>query len=541
MRPAVLAGIGVVVIGGLVLLLRQGGGGGMVAGAGIDKLLAQLPAGTTATHGAVSFDPVAGTAAIEKLVVTRDGQTVFSADSVKAAGIAGFSTSAPPRRIGHITLTNVSAGQVYRHIGKVEIDGLAPATLQEIFDPAAYPNGKPAWTEQRPVIDRLEITDVDGHQDVPPDQRGTAHITGIDIHAEHSVLTGLTARQFHAPHPADFNDPDFIADVVTAFTEATSKSENTSIIAHGLGSMTIATAAADGYANGKLDVEEASGITLTAERAQGGATLAHIAAKQLDFSKLMAQLPAIMAAQKAHTPPPSLNGLMTLATFELTGLDADFHQAPKVTLAALTSHSEADAGGARKTTAQMQDLAVLFTGRDVPPNVSASLQRFGMQDFYIDQTSEITQDTATGHVALTRNDIALRGLGTLSTTFTLDNWKSGGGTPQEIQANLRAATVIGAQLTWQDASLTGRLFHIAAQQSGKTESDLRQSVDRPLMMLGMFMPEQPDASAQIDKFLDGRHQISITVAPATPVTIGALIDAPPQQKASLLGLKISGS
>jgi hypothetical protein len=540
MRPVVVAGIGVVVVvGGLVMLRHHGGG---VAGLGVDALLGQLPPGTTATHGAVSFDPAAGTASIEKLVITKDGQTVFAADNVTATGIEGLSASAPPRRIGHITVTNAAAGKLYEHIARIEIDGLAPETIRQILDASAYQDGKPAWTDRRILVDSVEAFGITGHGDAPPNQTGPVRITGTDITIAHSKISGLSGRQLSAPpSAATLTDPAELASAVLALGETSAATDGVRMELHGLGRFTIGSESATDFADGKLAKAEIDDIAFAGENGIGTFKLQKTTLQDFDLSKLALALPAFAAATKEHRPPRMIADMMRIGGFEVVGLEADFQHAPKVTLASLTSKTESDGGGAQAGTLQMRDLAITYTGRDVPPNVSAALQRFGMQDFKVDWDSATSQNTATGELALTRNDIAVHGLGTLSTVFKLVNWQKLDGTPEEIKAHWRAAKVLSAKFTWKDESLTGRLFHIAAESSGRTEQEVRASADQPLAMLPMFLPDQPDATQQIDNFLDGRHQITITLTPPSPVTIGDLIDAPPQQKASLLGVHISGN
>jgi hypothetical protein len=61
------------------------------------------------------------------------------------------------------------------------------------------------------------------------------------------------------------------------------------------------------------------------------------------------------------------------------------------------------------------------------------------------------------------------------------------------------------------------------------------------MSLGFLMPEQPDAGAQVNAFLDGKHRLIVTIAPPhAPISLGDVASAPPAEKAAILGITIKG-
>jgi len=538
MRPAVILGAGAAaVLVAAVIGIRLTSSPS--APPGLDALLANLPPGVTASHGAVSFNPLAGTADLHQVVIQKLGQTVFAADEVKVTGIEGLSLTGAPSMIGHATLTNAAFGGA--QVSKIELDHLAAETLRQILAPDAYTNGKPVWGDQRPVLGSLELWDLRAHADAPPKQKGKVHITGTDLAVAHARITKLTARQLQAPLSAEaVKDPGFASDALRAFSEGDSGFEQLRLTLHGAGELTLARGQSKGYAAGRIGSEEIDDIAFTAEDNLGAAHLHLVAMKGLDIAHLIDQLPAVIAAQQAHLPTPSLSGGVKLNDFVLSGFDADFHTAPRVTLDSLTEHIDHN-GDLDSTTAQMKNLAVTFTGRDVAANVSAALQDFGMQDFTVDLDGASTADLQGGKVTLTKDDMQFHGLGTLHMSFALENYFPGTGPRADVMSRLRQARLVHGAIGWDDASLTGRLFKIAATKSGHTEAELKANIEVGLAMLPRFLPNQPDAADQIKAFLDGQHSINITMEPTAPVSLGDVGGAQPQDKAGLLGLKISGN
>jgi hypothetical protein len=115
------------------------------------------------------------------------------------------------------------------------------------------------------------------------------------------------------------------------------------------------------------------------------------------------------------------------------------------------------------------------------------------------------------------------------------------GTPESVHAAIETARLNAAALTWNDASLTGRLIRMAAAKQGLTPEQLKAGLALPLASLPVLMPEQPDAGAQIQAFLDGQHQLSIRLNPPTPVGLDEWKATPGPGKAALLGVQVSGS
>jgi hypothetical protein len=113
--------------------------------------------------------------------------------------------------------------------------------------------------------------------------------------------------------------------------------------------------------------------------------------------------------------------------------------------------------------------------------------------------------------------------------------------PAHMADAFRDTKLIAADIRWDDASLAGRLFKVAAAQTGKSEQELRATIAMSLLGIAAVLPDQPDAADQINAFLDGRHSLEITLAPPAPVRLGDLASVPVPDKAHVLGVKIKGS
>jgi hypothetical protein len=82
---------------------------------------------------------------------------------------------------------------------------------------------------------------------------------------------------------------------------------------------------------------------------------------------------------------------------------------------------------------------------------------------------------------------------------------------------------------------------MAALRSGQSEEALRATLALPLASASAFFPDQPDVADQINAFLDGRHRLSVTLAPPAPVSLDEISAAGPAEKAHLLGVTIKGN
>jgi hypothetical protein len=508
---------------------------------GLDLAFRGLPPGFAATHGPVTFDPLTGTSHLERLVVTRDGALFLSADVVDATGI-GSVVGGMPVRIGHVTLRDVAAGGPYRHVDRIEIDGLETRNIRNLFDQAAYPAGKPATTDLQPMVASVDTYGAVLHIDpasAPPPARH-ANRKPFDITVRHGHYAAIAARQFAAaPAFAHMPPAEIAALVLQAVAERSATTEGIEAVIPETGTLSIATATSHGYDGGKLDDAEADQVGFAAAGQNGRATLDRVRLAGLDFTRALAALP--QAAAHPDAAAVKMNGALRISRFSLNGLRADFAAVPLLTLDSIDVHTNYASDTISNTTGGLHGMHWVTTGRGLPDKDTQGLRDFGMTDFTLDMNLAGSFDEATGHAVLTHEDFALKDLGTLHFAFDVDGLKFDSNSPAAIQQNMRGIRINHGEIKWNDESLTGRLFKLAAARSGQSEDALRAAASLSLVGLTAYLPDQPDAADQINAFLDGRHSLEITIAPAAPVSVGDLMAAEATDKAHLLGVRIKGN
>jgi hypothetical protein len=540
MKLASKVGLGAVaLVAAAVLVVRLGGSG--AAKNGLDAALNNLPPGWKATHGAVSYDALSGQAQVDDLVVTRDGEPFLQAGFVLVSGIEGATATTPPKRIGKIVVRDLSA-KVYRHVGRWEMDGVEVANLRTVFDPAAYQNGKPVSTTPLKLIASVDASDVLVHVDLPPPPPGAKprrnpKLTAVDAHIEHFHNDGISARQFaKAPANDSLQDWEFIADAARAFSKESSTAKEVTETLPGIGAISIGTASMGGYRDGRIARLDERDILFTSDGKPNTFSVAAISAKDVDLNKLIDSLPELAK--------PGGNGKLNtgvkIGQFDIDDLKANFEHAPLVTMASLNGATLYDADGTQNGTVTMRALKIITTGRPMKPQAKLALDRFGMADFTIDLDEAATYAPGNGHLDITKADVLFHDLGTLHMAMDADGLQniSGSGTDQ-LQA-MKAVQLKSALLQWTDNSLVNRVFKVAAAQSGKSVDDLRATLALPIASLGMFLPDQPDAPAQVSAFLADPKQLTITLAPPQPVSLFDVAQASAQEKAALLGVRVKG-
>lgn len=539
MNLATKVGLGVVALAVVgVVAVRLGGS--KAAKTGLDSALANLPPGWAATHGAVTYDAVGGQAQVDDLVLTRDGKPFLTAGSVLASGIEGVSANAPPTRIGKIVAKDVS-GDTYRHIGHLELDGLEVANLRTVLDPAAYPNGKPASSEKLKLLNGIDGSDVLVHVDLPPqpaDAKGPK-LSSVDIHIGHFHNDGVSARQFATPPEADsLKNYAFLADAARAISEDGGSVKEITETLPGLGTISIASANGTDLRDGKIGGLEERDLQFTADGKPNRFSVGLVSAKDIDLNKVLDALPALATPGNAG----KLNAGLKVGQFDVSDVTADFAKAPLVTMASLEGQTHDNSDGTQDGTLTMHALKITTTGRETKPQVKLALDRFGMADFVIDLDEAGTYVPAEGHVKLTKADFLFHDLGTLHLALDASGLQNLSGTASTDQAEaLRAIKLIGATVQWNDNSLTNRIFKVISAQSGKSVDDLHATLALPIASLGMFLPDQPDAPAQVSAFLADPKQLTITLAPPAPVSLMDVAKASAQEKASLLGVSVKGN
>jgi hypothetical protein len=266
--------------------------------------------------------------------------------------------------------------------------------------------------------------------------------------------------------------------------------------------------------------------------------LSRFALRDVDLRRWFEQLPAVMTDPQHKT----LGAGLTVGGFDMSGGSLDTFNGPLITLASFSGASQYPADGVQIGTATMRGLKIVTTGRTIPQKSALALQRFGMADFNIDLDEAGSYSPASGRLKLGQFDITFHGLGALRLAADVDGLRGSDAPPAEKgMAMLRQLQLYSATLRWDDASLTDRIFHLIAAQSGKPEAALRAQLSVPVASLGFMMPEQPDVGAQVNAFLDGRHRLIITLAPPhPPVSFADVAAAGAAEKAALLGVTVKG-
>ena len=538
MNTATKIGLGVVAlaVAGTVALRF---GGSKAAKTGLDQVLANLPPGWTATHGPVTYNALSGEAQVDDLVITHNGEKFLAAANLFASGIEGVSATSWPKQIDKIVIKDLT-GDTYRHVAHIEVDGLQLANVVSLFDAGAYPDGKPASAAMMKLLTSVDASDALIHVQVPPRPTSAKglNISAVDVHIGHFHNDGVSARQFLRPPDNDsLKDWAFIADAARAVSEDGASSKDVTETIPGVGTASIGSASGAAIRDGKIGELDERDIAFIADGKPDRFRLDRIEAKDVDLNKLLDSLPQLSKPDSKG----KLNTNVKVGEFDLDGLSADFEHAPLVTMDSLEGQTHYGDDGRQDGTLTMRALKIATTGRETKPQVKLALDRFGMADFTIDLDEAATYASADGHLKLSKADVDFHDLGTLHLALDatgLENLPTAG---TDQVAAMQAVTLIGGTVQWNDNSLTNRIFKVISAQSGKSIDDLHAALALPVASLAMFLPNQPDAPAQVNAFLADPKQLTITLAPSPPVSLYDVAKASAQQKAALLGVTVKGN
>lgn len=500
MRRNLIGVVVVVVILGGFLALRRGGQ--HVVGATLDQMLAALPPGTTATHGATDYNPIDDTLSVHDLVLKRDGH--------KAASAA-----------------------------VVTVTGAQLKALQAVFDPNAYPDGHPAWTNRRALLGHLDIDALT----IEPDAPDSPPLT-----IRHVALDRLSGRPFIRPPTApNRSAPDFQADAASAMSFQNFAMDGVAIAQEGHGHLGVSGIGLTGYDDGTLAGGGIKGIDLTVPSGKQPLTfsLANIAIKGVDLRPVVSALSEMagedpLARRKTMA---SASAALKVQQFGMDGLAMKLSPGPRIGLASLhTENSMAD--GVRHGAMTLSGLSIAADDTVMPAASHLMLQRFGSDRLVIDEDGEGSWNDAAHHFDLSRLDFTARDLGVLHATASLDHVDRAAFGSQD-QAARKAAImniVIGhVSVEFDDRSLVGRVIGVMAMQQNIPPEQVRAAVAMPLAALSVMIPDQPDAGAQISGFLEHPHSLRITLDPPAPVSLAQVSSLPMPERAHALGLKIMGN
>jgi hypothetical protein len=500
MQRRVLVGAGAVVVLGVGALLLQSGVrhqvSSVVVDQGVATTLPYLPPGTTVEHGAAEVNPITGTLTLHALVLKRDGKAYLTADTMSVAGA----------------------------------DRKA---LQDVFDPASYPGGHPAWSGTRSLIGDLSLTGlhvVDARSD-----QGNVQIGSITLH-------GLTGRPFALPPtPENSKLPQFQADAALALGVQSVAVRDLRALSLApkpaelkLGALTITN-----YAGGRAEA-----VTLKTGELTTTAKPGDLPTRLVFDDAGVAELDASAALRSVALNGHAANGALN----ETTAKSADMHGLALTTGRGLRlslhdmhlAQSPPGADGARAGSGWIHGMTIALGDTPVPPAASAAFAAFGMNTLTMDiDASGSRKGAGAAAQSVVSEDIVLHDLGTLHLkgSFTgLDAATAQPGLP--AMAALMGATVNQAQIIWDDGSLVRRLFAVAAVQMHTTPELVRAQLAMPILTLGLMMPDQPDAADQLTAFLTNPHILTVTMTPPAPVTFAQIGQVPATARAHLLGVHI---
>jgi len=496
MQKSVLLGAGaVVLIVAAVIVVRKAGNheAARVVDQNIDQIIATLPPGYSASHGATDVNPITGTLTIRNLVVNRDGKRLWSAE-------------------------------------EATISGADQAALHDVFDPTAYPNGHPAWTARRLLINDATASGVH----IPTEGPNPAEVVIKTI-----TLHQLSGRPFILPPTSDtLNNPVFRADAALDFAVETADLHDLSLTgtAPRAQKLTLGSASLHDYDGGKIGAAALHDLAIDAAGGKHGAAALHatldsVEIKQLDTSATLENL-------RNHAPPDrSAISSLNYQSFHLTGMDIEVNPGPRFALSdAHAVQLAPDANGVRIGNATITGLVLALKDTVVPPAQQAALAAFGL--------NAITMDiTAKGHTTLTppqtdvTEDVVFHDLGTLHLAAGLSGYDRNA-TGANAMAALMATSIDHATIEWDDSGLVNRSLAAAAAQMHSTPDVLRAQLAIPLVTLGLMVPDQPDLADQVTAFVNHPNILIVTIAPPQKITIGQVSQAEVTTRAHLLGLHV---
>lgn len=498
-RLLVAAGVAALLVAGFFVFRHQGN---TLAEGGVDQALVKLlPPGYSATHGNTSYDALTGDVTIHDFTLSRHGVALGSASHVVASG-------------------------------------LDQNALRDVFDPASYPDGKPAWTDRRKLIGHLEADDVVISAQDPGMQ--PAHIKRVS-------LDQLVGRPFAmAPTRENLGQSALQADIALALSVKKAVAEDAGVAKTAndadhveLGSFTVS-----GYDRGKLDSIDLKDVVLhatdtTKTHKSFVFTLADLGLTGLDAGTALA-----LSQGGSHDQQAKLGGVK-LAGADLSKFQVAVAGGPLFGIGSAHIGYEEEGGGVTRSTLVSKDWIVAMHETPRTGDLSTMIQAFGADQVVFDVNLDGKMDQAAHTMRFDHYDWVFHDLGTLHmaadvTGFPGRDQLKGAVTPAEKLAVLNQTRIGHAVMSWEDHSLVNRIIAVAAKKSGSTPDVIRGQMAMPLVTLGMMMPDQPDAAEQVTAFINNPQSLTITVNPPAPVSFAEIGAAPLSGRAHLLGLKIEG-
>jgi hypothetical protein len=496
MQRRVLLGAGAAILVAAALGLKFAGRheAARVVDSDIDQIAAALPPGYTATHGATDVNPITGTVTVHALAVSLDGKPFWSADTVS-------------------------------------FTGLNQQALHDVFDPAAYAGGRPAWTARRTLIENATASGVT----IPDEDRPTGGLKIGSITLHH-----VRGRPFMLPPTRDqVKSPAFRADAALAFALQSLDLRDLSVNASAAPQptrLTVGTVTLRDYDGGrfaKASIEKtALDVQPTAAKRNAiHATLDLVEVKDIDATGPLKKL------QGNEPPSRSILAGMRSGAFSLSGLAFDVTPGPRITLATMQAQGSSAADtGPRTGEASLQGFTVALKDTQLAAAPAAVIAAFGMTSLTMDITAKSIADPVSRLVKI-NEDVAFHQLGTLHVSLAA-GLKFPTAPDQDPKLALLTTPIDHAVVEWHDEGLVNRAFNAAAAQMHTTPDVVRTQLAIPIVTLGFLMPDQLDAADQVTNFLKAPGTLTITLDPPQPVTLAEVGQAPAEGRAHLLGARI---
>ena len=499
MQRGVLLGAGaaVLIVGGA--LAWRGLGHHQASGVSaqtVDQMLATLLPGATIKHGAIDQDGLTGTLTIHDLAITRTDGRSWTAETLALSGVQA-------------------------------------QAIHDVIDPAAYPDGHPAWTDRRKLLGEAVARHV--HASLPT---GAAGVAPSELSLDRVELHRLSGRPFALPPtPQNRVLPAFAADAALAFAAESASAAGLALVSQGTsaGKMTVSSIAMQDYDSGKAGSVAIKTVAMDVPGKDNRRTM-HLT---LD-SAAMIGADYRGPLQNLQTTGKAAGMAFSYASAEAAGLAIQMTQGLAVTLHDIhAEQSKPAADGTRQGKAVLTALVLGLGELPVPASAAPSLDAFGMKAVTMDITA--ASRGRPGGAVDVNEEVVLHDLGTLHVDGALsDGTRQAGmaaGAAQAITA-LLTTTIAHAKLVWEDRSLTDRIFRVAAERAHTTPDLIRAQLAIPIVALSVMMPDQPDAADQLTRFLNHPHVLTVTLDPPEKVSLGEVARAPAVQRAHLLGVRI---
>ncbi len=460
---------------------------------GIQQFVAALPPGYAVRHGAVAANPITSALTLHDVVVTRNGATLLTA-------------------------------------GTVTISGADQGALHDVFDPAGYPDGKPAWTERRLLVADASAEDV--HITVPDDQPDTLTVRSASLHR-------LSGRPFTVPPtPENRVRPQFLADAALALAVDTLEEHGLALVsqAGAHDSARVGSSTVSDYDGGKAGSLAFKDMAVDAEIERDRKHV-HMAAAAFDLTNLNIRAALEAVRQSGHAESGQL-GRTGYDTADLSGVAMTVDGGPQLSLHDAHASQVLSDTGPSSGQGWAHGLTFALGQTPVPPGNAAALAAFGMNALTtdIDATTRMNSGNRTGEV---HEDIVLHDLATLHLQAAFSGYDKALASPAQPLGAILATTIDSASVVYEDHSLAGRLIGVAAAVAHTTPQMVRAQMAMPVVSLGMMLPDQPDAADQLTNFLNHPGTLAITMAPPQKLTVADVAQAPLPARAHLLGVHIT--